>query len=289
MSLFLSYFDDGPLEMLGGYLGHGLLVRVVSKVTTRLRGTPLPSKQLVMLSSFHSVEFVREFDPFLHRELFRFLATRKAAGWTPNLFFHWETGASDQVDANSLVEASVGSPEELFALLRGLGEDVVLRLTAVKNAPKLSPSELLELRLSEGDLPCLDGIIRGDGSVVLMQFRRGVEPEPVPVVRPLASSTLSAFWEFNLNEWVTLELETPRSFESEGISILSGKGQVEYERAGFVAVRNLSDGKLLWSAYFEEAGPFTDAAIVAGELIVVGARKRRWCFPLAHPEQVRIE
>lgn len=287
MSLALLYFDDGPVRLLAG--NRGQIFFDECEISVTCGGVLLATHMLSICYDWSAGPFRIKFDPILHRELFRFIVGRIEAGKIPHLVFHWFEGSEEAIDVTSVVETSVLDTGNLFEILHELPNDKIIRITDIVNPIHVSMLELIAEQLSEGRGPFFDGILFGDGAIVLMEHRADCEkPDGPPTVRSLARSTLESFLEYNQNRWTLMTPLASSRWESEGISLTCGEGG-SMGTNGFVAVRDLKDGRLWWAALFQDSSPFKEVTLENGEVVAISANSYRWRFPLDRPELAWVE
>lgn len=284
MSLFLQYFDNGHLRLLAGCRWPIFYDDSATLVTCG--GERLASSTLAICYQFSSDPFRTAFDPELHRELCLFLCERIAAGKVPHLFFHW--GDAETVDVTSVVEVKVRDAADLFEILHGLSDDRVVRITEIVNPVSRTTQQLLAEMLVKGTIPWFDGILFGDGSIIIMEhwLARETQGGP-PIIRPLVRSTLDAFLRYNSNRWRSMEPLKILAANSERSRLTCGKGK-DWDATGFVAVGNVDDGGIQWVASFQDSGAFTDVAMDKTEVVAHSAGGHVWRFPIEHPELVQV-
>lgn len=288
MSLYLLYFDDGPLWQLAG--NRGGVFYDEGPALVRYKGEPLTTRALAICHEFSSGPFRTSFDPKLHRELFLFLVERVDHGKSPRLLFHWETNedALEVTEVSRVVDRPIADVADLFEALRKLPNDEVLRVSAIQNPIRRSVPELIDEMLADGSLPWFDGIVHAGGEIVLMEHRLSREdPAAPPAVRALARSHLTSFLAYNPHRWRDVEPLGTIDSETAGIRLTYGKGR-HWGTAGFITVRDLAGGSLRWAAFFEESGAFEAARIDAGVALATSASGHRWRFPLDQPDLVRV-
>src|SRR4051812_39235623 len=139
MSLFLLYYDDGPLHLLAGKRGSIFFDEI--SISVRCGGASLATQVLSICYNWSSAPFRIILDPLLHRELLLFVTERRKAGRTPHLFFHWFQGSEDTVEVTGVVAASVLDVANLFEILHDLPDDTVVEITDVVNPVQVSIPE----------------------------------------------------------------------------------------------------------------------------------------------------
>jgi hypothetical protein len=137
---------------------------------------------------------------------------------------------------------------------------------------------MLEL-WAEEECPIADGIYFGNGEVIL------VPQIGTMTLHPIVRTNISSIMEYCYN-WKTTLISLFRiDDESLKIHIQCGEGSDGSE--GFVSVESLSDGKLIWLAYFQSSNPFEHACVEADTIIATTNRKQVWSFPIKNPELVK--
>lgn len=126
--------------------------------------------------------------------------------------------------------------------------------------------------------PVVNGIYYGDDNVIVMEYISSCPP------RPVARTKLSSI--LNLGPWMTT-LNSLFRFDDELLKIHVQCGEGSDGSEGFVCVESLSDGKLIWLAYFENSNPFMHACVESDTIIATTNRKQVWRFPIKHPEFVK--
>lgn len=148
--------------------------------------------------------------------------------------------------------------------------------------------DLIQQRWNDEECPLFDGILFGDGDIVLMECRTHVRDSRLEtIVRPLARSSLGSFLDYNPEGWVSITPMASFDGESGGLVVTCGEGAQGGD--GFVAVCEADDQRLKWLAFFQGSNPFKRVTVEHDRVVAVSTHDHVWTFPLDRPELVSVD
>src|SRR5262249_48339549 len=128
------------------------------------------------------------------------------------------------------------------------------------------------------ECPGVDGIYFGNDEVVTIEY---ISPGPP---RPVSRTKLSSI--LNTKPLIR-SLDSLFRIDDEFLKIHIQCGEGSYGSEGFVCVESLSDGNLIWLAYFFDSNPFIHACVKSDTIIATTNLKQVWSFPIKNPELVK--
>lgn len=159
MSLFLLYFDDGPLEELAGKRAH-LALHLIPAVIRH--GGKILAHRVVAISDGVSSETLRDASNLtsaaLRQELTFFLAERWVKGFTPRLLFHV---FSDEVDSAPINVAQHVQVTVLDLLVRVTRVEAGGRSGAVGHLGPSTDARAPAGGIAEGSVGSLSDVLQG--------------------------------------------------------------------------------------------------------------------------------
>lgn len=145
------------------------------------------------------------------------------------------------------------------------------------------PNARVQASWRQGELPHFSGILTGDGRMVVMdEMVVMTDGQALHHVSPICESSVESFDAFS-GENVDVTPLVPALDLGGNMEAVCGEGAMGNE--GFVSV--LSQGLLLWSAFFTTSNPFYKLRLGHdGTLITVSTHEVEWHFPLDAPWEV---
>ena len=151
----------------------------------------------------------------------------------------------------------------------------------------MSSEQLVQLKWKTGMCPILNGIIFGDGAIVELETYRS-SSEDLLQVRIRRNTDVEDFSTNHADYWTETISLCELQISDKDLEIIGGEGG--FGSDGFVAVSRVSDGYLIWIAFFEDSNPFIQLSVNnnCSEILGITTLGKIWQFPIEHPEQVKI-
>ena len=151
----------------------------------------------------------------------------------------------------------------------------------------MEPLELLQERWRAGFVLHINGLVFGDGRVLLIDAKTVLSGTTVKTVAtPLANTTASSVLRHNATAWVTVTRLATLVW-SPSCHVECGEGAMGNE--GYIAAVDDHDGSLIWMLFCTASNPFVDLYREDDTVVVEGGYDQRWRIPWGAPEKFSIE
>lgn len=142
---------------------------------------------------------------------------------------------------------------------------------------------IIQKRWEKRQCLILSGLIFGDGQIVRFEIPKTSVCELIVIERLDIETAIVKFGDYWTNLIPTCEVHC----QEDDLLIEAGEGS--YGSEGYVAVSRISDGNLVWLAYFDYSNPFYDLSIDEEKAIVAKTTHNDiWRFNLDKPHQIEF-
>lgn len=146
---------------------------------------------------------------------------------------------------------------------------------------------IIQAKWRDGYVLAVNGVTWGGGRVLLLECltARGREGTRLSVA-PLAETTVDSILGFSPQRWTAVTELASCLDGSASLRFSAGEGSMGAD--GYVAATQVSDGSLLWVAFFDCSNPFLTVRIDGQRVIAVSSLDFEWSYPIDRPESVAV-
>ena len=147
--------------------------------------------------------------------------------------------------------------------------------------------EFIQRRWRDEEILRAPGVVFATGEQVHIKCVEAFSEEGPDVrVQVLGRGAVDPALEFDESAWTFACQQGSCDWEPGNLRLSCG--ECSWGSDGYVAATQLSDGQLVWVAFFDRSNPFREIKVIDGRAVAVSTYDDIWTFPLDHPERVTV-